>query len=656
MNFNLHLLRHACRQWGIQPDYYNAEKKVITSLASSLHQVLQDLTQTPVKKDSDLEHLIQQAYNRWPQHGTEYCQVIWGGNFENTTVWIKDKVPSKFKLSFELENSDKLEITVTNFQTREISKDLFRVKISLKQQLPLGYHLLEIEAENFKTWQHLLAPPTALESPNTRTWGPFLPLYALRSENDWGVGSFKELRQAGSFVREFGASWISILPLLAGDFDSTDCDPSPYSAGSRLFWNEFYLNAEELCQKYNRNNLLQQMQDSNIQNEIQRLREQKYVDWHHCWKLKKQFLAPLAKDFFNKSMDQGADYKTFEKNNPELDAYVKFRTANPEEQNLHKFLQFETQVSLQEFNQSSPQLYMDFPVGVNDRGFDFSHFREVFFNAVSVGAPPEPVFRLGQDWGFPALHPYKIRETGYAYLRKSIASHFRFSKLLRIDHVMGLHRVWAVPKGKPGAEGVYLRFKPEELFAVAILEAHRAKADLIGENLGTVPEVVDQLLQKRKINSMWIFEADSCQTQTEIKNKISECQLISVNNHDMAMFESFRQGEDLKLLQTIGILPENLLKIFLENRKIQMQKLSTDLKASEQKEFLHALNELLIKTPARYFVLNMEDFWFETEPQNIPGTWKEYPNWKRKFSRSIEDWNSIPNLKYFLSILKKERG
>jgi 4-alpha-glucanotransferase len=296
---------------------------------------------------------------------------------------------------------------------------------------------------------------------------------------------------------------------------------------------------------------------------------------------------------------------------------------------------------------------MDYPVGVNDAGFDYRQFRSVFFGEVSVGAPPEPVFALGQDWGFPAFHPEGMQVDEYKYFRKSLQHHLKFCKILRLDHIMGLHRIYSVPKKFKGDEGVYLRFPPEELFAIVILEAHRAGADLIGENLGTVPAAVDKIIRERNLNGMWVMQCETWRSPEKAIEAIPENSLVCINTHDMPMLASFKKGTDLNLVNDLKILSNEYKNKFSIERKEQINIWESKL---SKENFNESIINLISSSKSKYFVVNLEDLWSEEMPQNIPGTWKEYPNWRKKFTHSIEQWNKLPQVKNIFSLLKETRS
>lgn len=655
MELNKVLLRGAARAWGVQPSYL-ANQNVVWSPEKSIVQVLSDLTKTSIHSDEDLLKLLKQRRQKYVSDGVEKSIVLWGGVARPLFLYFAlGKNTSSLKASVTLEDGtlQTLPLKVLATQKRET---YLRVKVQWDVKLPLGYHQLMIEVDDLKLQSLLICSPEKLETAQElqHSWGPFVPLYALRTGNEWGIGSLREMKLALEKCGEYGAKWLGTLPLLAVNLDPVDCDPSPYSALTRLFWNEVFLDVEALVEKYDHKEARALIKTPEFQKELADLRATTHVDYHRVYKLKKKILKLLSDDFFAKNKHQEKPYQSFAKDNPEIDNYSRFRSAATDEQNFHRFVQFEMNESLRTLSETLPQgLYLDFPVGVNDSGFDFKEFNSVFFKEVSVGAPPEEVFQQGQDWGFPAFNPYTHREEGYQYLRKSLRNHLKYCKILRMDHVMGLYRVFSIPKKWTAHEGIYLRFPQEDLFAISMLEAQKAKADIVGENLGTVPAAVDDLLNKRNINGMWVLQLETGRAPTEAFARVPKNAMISFNNHDLPMWASFMKGTDLDLVCSLHILREDSRIKFQAERKQQMTEWG---QFTAPDNITVKLHEKLAQTRGKYFVVTLEDLWGEEAPQNIPGTWKEYPNWRRKYAKKISEWTESPQTKLVFESLKTLRS
>lgn len=652
------LLRKVARLYGIQTSYKNIDQKFITAPNKTLIKMISDLSGATIEDDDDLYKIFREKKNQIVNNSVAETLILW--NTEEAKIFCYTKDSSLEKITFKvfdqedklLPNSISTEILASN-KKDDYCKNTVRLK---NNSLPVGYYNVEIVVTTYNESKtvnsFLVVAPSSLVDGQKKSWGPFIPLYALRSQADWGIGTFKELKELVPTLKKSGASWISLLPILAGNFDHEDCDPSPYSALTRLFWNEIYLDVERLMSKYPLPKVDEIAQSSAFQNKKEELAKTKFVNYFEAYKLKKEILIHMSDYFFENQIDKEDEYISFLKKNPKINDYAKFRSNDQRQQNFHKFCQFEMNLELDLFSKTTGLgLYMDYPVGVNDAGFDFKDDEKIFFKQVSVGAPPEPVFALGQDWGFPAFHPINMIKDKYKYFRESLQNHLKFSNILRLDHIMGLHRIYSVPKGYGGSNGAYLKFPKDHLFAIVITEAYKAGVDLIGENLGTVPLQVDETINKRKLNGMWVLQCETWQEPKVALEKIIANQLVCVNTHDMPMLKSFIDGTDLILVNSLKILSDHYKEVFTVDRKKQME-----IWGGHNENFVLDQISNIAKSPAKYFVVNLEDIWSEEEPQNIPGTWKEYPNWRKKFSLNIHEMINHPKLNKAFEILNKERG
>ncbi len=650
--FQRTLLRAASRAYGLQCSYKNVDGQTVWSPEKTLIKILEDFSGQKIQSNEDLKNLLVKKTNDQYANVFKPCHVFWGG--ELTTIKLSSSTALENTIAAEilLEDQTKKSITLELANKRQTESG-YKYVYKMHQKLPLGYHTLNVNlaGKNYST--QLICPPEKIQAPEKKAWGPFVPLYAITSKDDWGIGSLHEASLLAKTLKQFDGSWMGLLPMLAGNFDQADCDPSPYSSLSRLFWNEIYLDVQSLVKKYHNEKAQSTIDSNSFQEKIRELKKKTHVAYYEVYQLKKEILLLLSDEFFSNGLNKNADYLQFEKENPDINAYASFRSPEVRQQNFHRFVQFEMNNALKNFSKENDfGLYMDYPVGVNDAGFDYKEFRSVFFGEVSVGAPPEPVFALGQDWGFPAFHPAGMQKDKYAYFRKSLQHHLKFCKILRLDHIMGLHRIYCVPKKFKGDEGVYLRFPPEELFAVVILEAHRAGADLIGENLGTVPVAVDNLMRERQLNGMWVLQCETWRAPEAAFGAIKKNSLVCINTHDMPMLASYKKGSDLELVSSLGILSQDYKVKFAKERKEQIESWENKL---GKESFTNTIMQKIAESEAKYFVVNLEDLWGEEMPQNIPGTWKEYPNWRKKFALEIDEWTKNEKVHKALSTLKEFR-
>jgi 4-alpha-glucanotransferase len=292
-------------------------------------------------------------------------------------------------------------------------------------------------------------------------------------------------------------------------------------------------------------------------------------------------------------------------------------------------------------------------------GYDVWRNRNFFVEGVAGGAPPEPVFTKGQNWSFPPMNPEAMRLNRFQYVIAYLRNHFRYAKLLRIDHVMGLHRLYWIPAELTGDKGVYVKYPAEELWAILSLESHLHKAGIIGENLGTVPPEVNQEMAKHDIRQMYVL-------QYEIMDNLDNPKLgeppvkcvASLNTHDMPPFRAFQDGTDIDDRLDLGFLDEKTARKEREDRKAIIQVLENlgDLGATPTSPVYEGVLQFLSKSMANIVLVTLEDLWEETAPQNVPATSTERPNWQRRLRPSIEQIRKMGGIAEVLSDVFAQRS
>jgi 4-alpha-glucanotransferase len=289
------------------------------------------------------------------------------------------------------------------------------------------------------------------------------------------------------------------------------------------------------------------------------------------------------------------------------------------------------------------KFYLDLPLGVNPDGFDAWRYRGFFAPQVNAGAPPDSFFTKGQDWGFAPLHPQRTRELKFRYVIDYLRFQMRHTGLLRIDHVMGLHRLWWVPHGFPASEGAYVSYPADELYAILSVESHRHKTMLVGENLGTVPPEVNKSMDRHGLRRMYVLQYEQ---QPKGPLRAPEKQVVaSVNTHDMPSFAAHWNGLDIDDRFDLGLIAKKDISKERKNRESARKSLVSFLRnqkllktaRSTTEEVLDAVLRYLGKSRAETVFVTLEDLWNEERSQNVPGTSTERPNWRRKSKRTLEE-------------------
>jgi 4-alpha-glucanotransferase len=578
-------------------------------------------------------------------------------------------------------------------------------KLSLPDPLPLGYHQLRLELQGKSFESLLLSAPLKAYVPTGesqgRAWGVFIPLYALHSQRGWGSGDFSDLAALVDWVTGLGGGVVGTLPMLTAFLDEP-FDPSPYAPASRLFWNEFYVDVTRVPELKRCPAAQAVLESSAVQRELEALRSLSLVDYRRQMAVKRTILAELAQCFFAATTEQHASFQGFVQSHPAVEDYACFRAIgerlrapwpqwsqplrdgvckegdyHEEARRYHLYVQWLAHEQLKTLSEKAraqgPGLYLDLPLGVHLYGYDVWRERDAFAIDASGGAPPDAVFTKGQDWGFPPLHPEKIKKQGYRYLIAYLRHHLRHAGLLRIDHVMGLHRLFWVPKGLEAREGVYVRYPAEDLYAILSLESHRHQSWIVGENLGTVPSYVNATLARHRIHRMYVVQYELPSEARRPLRAVPADSVASLNTHDMPPFAAFWQGLDIKDRLELGLMDEAGFQLEQQNhlalkeallgflqRKGWLKESSPDDVQASLQAILKACLTHLAASPSRVVLINLEDLWLETLPQNVPATGEERPNWRRKARHAFAVFGQMPQVLATLRevdrLRKREKG
>ncbi len=515
---NYYCIRELASLYGVQTNYYDFEGRRRWASSEALLPVLRALgaaAESPEDIHDALRHRQQELWNRPGRPVT----VAWDGIPADQQLRMKSTATNRsVKCTLRLETGETRSWTcrpeqMPTLQTREVEGvGYVSKKLTIPGVLPWGYHRLTLElgGRPFET-TIISTPLKAHHAPGTvavRCWGVFLPLYALRLQGGWGCGDFSDLEALIEWVASLGGEVVATLPFLAGFLDEL-FEPSPYVPVSRLFWNELFVDvtrAPELEQSTSAKALLDSKE---FQAELEALRSDRLVDYRRLFALKRKALEELARRFFRGRSEKHASFNRFVKSHPALEDYARFRATcerlrspwtqwperlregllrqgdyDEEAKRYHMYAQWLAHQQLESVSARAGgrglRLYFDLPLGTNPSGYDVWRKRELFTRDISAGAPPDAFFTNGQEWGFPPLHPLKIREQGYEYVTSCLRHLMRYAGVLRVDHIMGLHRLFWIPKGFEPRQGVYVRYPAEELYALLTLESHRQQVLLRG--------------------------------------------------------------------------------------------------------------------------------------------------------------------------------
>lgn len=565
-----------------------------------------------------------EEHHRDERRIVEPVSVLWGSD---RTVDVE--LPHDARVEWDLELEDG--------SWRSGRADVLGGTITLDGDIPRGYHTLRINGGDETL---VIAAPQKAFAPRAKTWGIFAPLYAARTHRSWGAGDLGDLLSWASWVDHHGGGILATLPMLA----AFDDEPSPYSPVSRLFWNEMYLDVTRLPE----------LQPDDVDDgTVAFLQQLPSVDHAAVRREKKRVLERCAARFrpdaaFERFARYASDYAAF-RGDAQYHLYVQFRMGQ------------QMREAANAARRLGAGLYLDFPLGVNPGGYDAHRFAHVFARGVSVGAPPDLFFTKGQNWGFPPFDPDAIREDRYRYFRDAVRFHVSHAGILRIDHVMGLHRLFWIPEGSAAKDGVYVRYRADELYAILVLESRRHNCVIVGEDLGTVPPEVPKTMTRRGLRRMYVVQYEVKPDEPPISTP-PENSIASINTHDMPTFSGWWTGRDVDDRLAQNLLDEDGARQERDTRERTKRALVQFLVAGgyltsgpteNARAVLDALLAYLASSDAEMMLVNPEDLWAETTPQNVPGVPEQ--SWRHKFRMSLEDARADGSIRRVLTSVSERR-
>lgn len=541
----------------------------------------------------------------------------------------------------------------------------------LPADLPPGYHRLHAQTGSADTSTTLIVAPATLPAPAARQWGLATQLYSVTSENSWGTGDLTDLADLAVWSSaQHGAGFILVNPLHAAA-PVAPMEPSPYLPTSRRFVNPLYLRVEAVAEYANlrkRGPLRKARADL-----AARARRRDGIDRDAAWKVKRAALTQLYRvprsagrelayaafrDREGRSLDDfatwcalaevhGSDWHGWPESlrHPETPAVAEFAARHAEAVDFHRWLQWLLDDQLTAAQATALQAGMalgimhDLAVGVDPNGADAWALQDVLALGVSAGAPPDEYNQLGQNWSQPPWRPDQLEKAGYAPFRALVNAVLRHAGGVRIDHIIGLFRLWWIPDGAPPTEGTYVRYDHDALIGIVALEAMRAGAVVVGEDLGTVEPWVRDYLSARGLfgTSILWFERDrewGREDKPLPADRWRTACLSSVTTHDLPPTAGYLAGEHIRIREELGLLTRPAEEELAHDRAEQaawlaeLHRLGLVGADPDTDEIIRGLYAYLGRTPSKLLALALPDAVGDVRAQNQPGTTDEYPNWR----------------------------
>jgi len=581
------------------------------------------------------------------------------------------------------------------------------LKLNLPSTLPLGYHEFKLYRKRRKS-PHimlLIVTPAACYQPSklatgAKLWGPSVQLYTLKSQQNWGIGDFGDLKKLVGYIAQHGGDFVGLNPIHALFLAKPEA-ASPYSPSSRQWLNVLYIDVQAIPEFSYCSAAQKQVESKEFQNLLIKLRNAPYVDYTQVTDLKMQVLTLLFTAFKQQHLSQpetqrGLDFLKFVQQGGESLKYQaafdalhahfaqvdkkvwgyptfppqyqkitssqvkRFIKNNTDKIHFYMYLQWIALSQLQSVQNyalsqgMSIGLYRDLAVGVSAGGADAWSNTDNLAMDLSIGAPPDVLGPLGQNWGLPPFNPVTLKNTAYASFIRLLRANMQHCGALRIDHILGLLRLWLIPRGESAEKGTYVYYPVKDLLAILALESQRNQCAVIGEDLGTVPPEIKQFLADAGVYSYKVFFFEVAEDGGYISPALYPKQSIAtLCTHDMPTLKGFWHCEDLKLGEKLGLYPDKaqLQKLF-DGRAYSKQRvldslhwhgyISSDIGRDAKilpmtHELSYGMQIHLAAGNSAFFCTQLED-WLEMDmPVNIPGTVAEYPNWRRKLSADLEE-------------------
>ncbi|ORV87506.1 4-alpha-glucanotransferase [Mycobacterium interjectum] len=547
---------------------------------------------------------------------------------------------------------------------------------ALPAHLPLGYHRVHLRSGDSETSTALIVTPDWLGLPEQlgarRAWGLAAQLYSVRSRQSWGVGDLTDLTDLAVWsASRHGADYVLINPLHAAGFGPTwRMEPSPYLPTSRRFVNPIYLRVEAIPEYAD---LTKRGRVRRLRSDVQRRAGQlDAIDRDGAWAAKRAALKLLHevprsagrelayaafRDREGISLENfatwcalaeeyGGDWHRWPDSlrHPDAPGVAGFTERNSDAIDFHRWLQWQLDEQLASAQSQAIRAGMalgvmhDLAVGVHPDGADAWALQDAMALGVTAGAPPDEFNQLGQDWSQPPWRPDRLDELEYLPFRALIRAQLRHAGGVRIDHIIGLFRLWWIPQGLPPTQGTYVRYDHEAMIGIVALEAHRAGALVVGEDLGTVePWVRDYLLLRGVLGTsiLW-FELDRDGNGGPLPaERWREYCLSSVTTHDLPPTAGYLAGEHVRLRESLGLLTRPV-EAELESDRAELAAWLAELRRvglladgeDDPELVVLALYRYLGRTPSRLLGVALTDAVGDRRTQNQPGTTDEYPNWR----------------------------
>ncbi len=644
---------------------------------------------------------------------------------QQVTISLTESTLSTLNWEITLESGEKINDAIALASLVPVDSATLSDAIFNKYTLPLptlaqGYHQLTlIYGASTATCPLIYAPQTCYspqEASSDKMWGYAAQLYSLTSDDNLGMGDFGDLAKLVEQSAKQKASAIGLNPLHPL-YQNNPAHRSPYSPTSRCFLNTLYIDLKQVPNFTTCKAAQSRFNSEEIQDKIAYARQTELIDYPAVADIKFEILEILFQDFINTTSAEHAEFVDFKASqaedllqlatfealyehfrqtdfnafgwpnwpsafqSPDSAKVKAFRQEYAERINYFCFVQWLAHRQLKAIAKQAKALgmpiglYLDLAVGCDGSGVDVWSDKDLYVAGAAVGAPPDAMNTLGQDWGLTPLNPVALQKQGYQPLVKALRSNMQYAGALRIDHILGLMRQYWVAPGMKADEGVYITFPLEDILRIIALESRRNNCVVIGEDLGTVPDGFGEIMARAGLLSYKVLFFERWDSGFFMRPELYPAQsMVTVSTHDLPTLAGWWTGKDLEWRQKLSLYPnENMGQNERNSRIADRQLLISALddlkvidinKAPEQapavmnRELSLAVQKYMAQAPSHIQLIPLEDALEVIEQVNIPGTIDEHPNWLQKLPvplEAFEQTDSITDLAAAMQIARPRK-
>lgn len=692
----LELLQQTAQKLGIAPAHYDIDGRLIYASPETLSHFIEWL--------KPLENKCRKE---------EFDDVL--ACFENEPIHYDVERIALTEPIISLELLDENGISITQKITQNSTA------LSLPP-LSFGYYQLRLSTKSHRySIRLLVSPKRAFQPPllkHKKIWGINVQLYSLRSQSNWGIGDFGDLAYLIEQSAKQGADYVGINPLHLS-YPAVPEWASPYSSSSRRWLNFLYLNIPNLPEFRRCKSLQNWFNAEATQTQILTLRQSETVNYSEVYPLKLTALEQLFA-FFNRSksaeiVERRQLFEQYVKSKGEaLQLQGLFNVLDGQEHADHQgkentigwlgwrkewqhltatkrksllkthqkqirffaWLQWLTEQQLAELQTLCKKcgmqlgIYGDLAVNSSRGSVDVWSDPELYCVNISIGAPPDPLGPVGQNWNLPPYNPSVLKARGFAPFIEMLRASMQYFGVLRIDHVMGLFRLWWIPEGKTAQEGAYVHYPFDELMAILAIESMRSQCLIIGEDLGTVPDEVRSKLNEFQIFSYFVLYFARCDLHFPHTSDYPKNAYATIGTHDVPSLQSFWHCRDLELFEQLNVLRGEALKQKYDQRMIDKQALLNSLhrdhylppnyEGDALSMAMHdnlnfVIHRYLAESESQLIGIQLENLLSQEVMFNLPGTLDEYPNWSKKLAQPLESIFTNESLQTFFAMINEAR-